>query len=252
MAANRRYRTVIIPLVSLAVFLSTWQIVGAGINPILMATPTAVAGAFVELVVTGRLIPAFLVAVQVLVIGFLLATTVGVAVGIAMGRSDTIYRVLSPYVSFFNATPTIALLPLIVIWFGIDIGAEIAIVVIVTVDVIIINTTEGVRNTPANLLDMARIYHVGERATVWGVAIPHSLPYIFAGLRVAIARALVGIIVAEIFISLNGLGGLVARFGDSFRTAELIATIMTTSVAGVMGVGFIEWSRRRVAPWAYR
>ena len=245
-------RATLLSALAVAAFLAVWQIVGSGINPILMATPTAVAGALVELTVDGPLVEAFITAMQALLVGFVLAAAVGIALGVAMGRSPTVYRIMTPFVSFFQATPTIALLPLVVIWFGIDVGAEIAIVMIVVIWTVIVNTAEGVRNTPATLLDMARLYQVGERATVWGVAIPYSLPYIFAGLKIGIARALVGIIVAEMFVSLNGLGGLVARYGDSFRTAELIATIVTTSVVGVLCVAVIESLRKYVAPWAYR
>ncbi len=241
-----------LPILSVAVFLTAWQIVGAGINPILLATPTAVAGAFAGIVGDGTLAPAFLRAMGVLALGFGLAALVGIAIGVLMGRSLTANRVLSPYVAFFQATPLIGLVPLVVIWFGIGLESEVAVTFLLAVWSIIINTSEGVRNTPETLLDMARIYHASERSVIRNIALPHAVPYIFAGLRIALAKALIGVVIAEMDVSLKGLGGLIANFGDAFQTASLMAALITASIVGVIGTGVIELLRRRIAPWAER
>jgi NitT/TauT family transport system permease protein len=239
-----------LPILSVIIFLALWQVVGSGINPILLATPAAVAQAFVNLINDGTLWPAFLRAMEVLGVGFALATIVGIAVGVAMGRSLAAYRVLNPYVAFFQATPLIALTPLVVIWFGIGFPAEVAITFLLAVWSIIINTAEGVRNTPPILLDMARIYHIGERSVIRDIAVPHATPFIFAGLSIGLAKGLVGVIIGEMDISLKGLGGLITNFGDAFQTAPLLASIISSSAVGVIGVVLLELLRRRLAPWA--
>jgi NitT/TauT family transport system permease protein len=109
-----------LPVLSVAVFLVAWEIVGSGLNPILLATPSAVAIAFYQIIQDGTLAPAFLRAMEVLAVGFALAALLGIAIGVLMGRSPAANRVLSPYVSFFLATPLVGVVPLIVIWFGID------------------------------------------------------------------------------------------------------------------------------------
>ncbi len=241
-----------LPILSVLIFLGAWQLVGSGLNPILLATPSAVAVSFVKIVQDGSLAPAFLRAMEVLGVGFGLAAVVGIAVGVLMGRSHTADRVLSPYVNFFQATPLIALVPLIVIWFGIGFVAEVAVTFLLAVWSIIVNTSEGVRNTPDTLLDMARVYHTTERSVIRNIAMPYAVPFIFAGLRIALAKALIGVIIAEMDVSLAGLGGLIQNFGDAFETAQLMAAIITSSLVGVIGTVVLELLRRRIAPWASR
>ena len=240
----------VLPIVSVIVFLILWQAFGSTVNPILLATPTAVGNAFVEITKDGSLGPAFLHAMAVLASGFALAAVVGIGLGILMGRSEAAHRVLNPYVSFFQATPLIALTPLVVIWFGIDFQAEVSITFLLAVWSIIINTEEGIRNTPQNLLDMARIYQASRWSVIRNIAIPFAIPYILAVLRIGIAKGLVGVIIGEMDISLKGLGGLIQNYGDAFQTAQLMAAIISSSLVGVLGTVVLEIIRRRIAPWA--
>ena len=252
MVRRLAHNKAVLPIVSVIVFLAIWQVFGSTINPILLATPSAVAKAFVEIVQDGSLVPAFLHAMEVLAIGFALAAVVGIATGILMGRSDAARRVLNPYVSFFQATPLIALTPLVVIWFGIGLQAELAITFLLAVWSIIINTEEGIRNTPSTLLDMARIYQASRWSVIRNIAVPFAVPYIFAGLRIGLAKGLIGVIIGEMDISLKGLGGLIQNYGDAFLTAQLMAAIISSSLVGVLGTVILEVVRRRIAPWAER
>jgi NitT/TauT family transport system permease protein len=248
--ARRIFDRAALQVLSVVVFLGIWQVAGAHVNPILLATPTKVWSAFIDLAENGTLGPAFLRAMEVLAVGFAIAAVVGIFVGVLMGRSSVAHRVLNPYVSFFQATPLIALTPLVVIWTGIGFQAEVLITFLLAVWSVIINTSEGVRNTPRTLLDMARVYHATELSVVRNVAVPNALPYIFAGLRIALAKALIGVIIGEMDISLKGLGGLIQNAGDAFQTAQLLAAIICSSVVGVIGTVILEVLRRRIAPWA--
>jgi ABC-type nitrate/sulfonate/bicarbonate transport system permease component len=239
-----------IQVLSVVVFLGIWQIAGSHVNPILLATPSGVWSAFVDLIRSGTLGPAFLRAMEVLAVGFAIAAVAGIAVGVLMGRSSVARRILNPYVSFFQATPLIALTPLVVIWTGIGFSSEVLITVLLAVWSVIINTSEGVRNTPRALLDMARVYHASELSVVRNVAVPNAVPYIFAGLRIALAKALIGVIIGEMDISLKGLGGLIQNAGDAFQTGPLLAAIISSSLVGVIGTVVLEVLRRRIAPWA--
>jgi len=248
--SRRVLKTVGIQILSVAIFLTIWQIAGGHVNPILLATPTHVWDAFVQMSRDGVLWPAFLRAMEVLGCGFGIAAVGGIVIGILMGRSTIARAVLNPYVSFFQATPLIALTPLVVIWTGIGFTSEILITVLLALWSIIINTSEGIRNTPANLLDMARVYRSSELSIVRNVALPHAIPYIFAGLRIGLAKALIGVIIGEMDISLKGLGGLIQNDGDAFQTAPLLAAIICSSLVGVIGTVILELLRRRIAPWA--
>jgi NitT/TauT family transport system permease protein len=237
-------------IASIVVFLGIWQLVGAHINPILLATPSRVWSAFVDLIRSGTLGPAFLRAMEVLGTGFGIAAVVGIVIGVLMGRSEIARSLLNPYVSFFQATPLIALTPLVVIWTGIGFQSEVVITFLLAVWSVIINTEEGVRNTPSTLLDMARVYRISELSVIRNVAMPNAIPYIFAGLRIALAKALIGVIIGEMDISLKGLGGLIQDSGDAFQTAPLLAAIISSSLVGVVGTVILEILRRRIAPWS--
>ena len=239
-----------LPMLSVVIFLSIWQVVGSHINPILLATPDDVAKAFWDIARDGVLGRAFLRAMEVLVVGFGLAAIAGIGIGVLMGRSRLAWRVLNPYVSFFQATPLIALTPLVVIWTGIGFEAEVTITFLLSVWSVIINTAEGTRNTPDILLDMASIYHAKERSVVRNVALPNAVPYIFAGLRIGLAKGLIGVIIGEMDISLKGLGGLIVNYGDAFQTAPLLASIVSSSLVGVIGTIVLEVLRRKLAPWS--
>lgn len=247
---RRIFDRVALQVLSVAIFLGIWQIAGSHVNPILLATPTRVWHAFVDLSQSGTLGPAFVRAMEVLGTGFGIAAVLGIALGILMGRSSVARRLLNPYVSFFQATPLIALTPLVVIWTGIGFASEVLITTLLAVWSVIINTSEGIRNTPVTLLDMARIYRASELSVVRNVAVPHALPYIFAGLRIALAKGLIGVIIGEMDISLKGLGGLIQDSGDAFQTAPLLAAIISSSLVGVIGTVILEVLRRKVAPWS--
>jgi NitT/TauT family transport system permease protein len=236
-------------LLSLAVFFTVWQVVGARVNPILLATPTAVISAFKDLLTSGQLGPAFATAMGDLAAGYALSAIVGVAFGIAIGRSRTVERIMNPYVNFFQATPLIALVPLVVIWFGVGFEARVAVTFMLAVWSVLINTATGVKETPAALRDVGRVYKFSRWQVIMSIELPSAVPSIFAGLRIALGKALIGMVIAQMEISITGLGGLVVNYGNAFKTAYLLAAIVTASAVGVVAASVLELFRRWVFPW---
>jgi NitT/TauT family transport system permease protein len=238
-----------LPLLSVLVFGGIWQYVGAHTNPILFTTPIKVAEAFWDLLRTGELWPAFYGSLRDLGIGYGLAAVVGITIGMAMGRSPVVEKMLNPYVNFFQATPLIALVPLVVIWFGVNLQARVAITFILALWSIIINTSTGVKDTSPALLDVGRIYKLNALQVVGHVQLPNAVPHIFAGLRIALGKALIGVIIAQMEISITGLGGIVINYGNAFKTAYLLAGVVTASLVGVIAAVLLEVIRKRVFPW---
>jgi NitT/TauT family transport system permease protein len=239
-----------LPIVSVVVFLIIWQITGGHVDPILFATPVNVVKAFWNLLSTGQLGPAFGTAMAELGIGYGLSAVVGILVGIAMGRSEVVERILNPYVNFFQATPLIALVPLVVIWFGVGSLAVVAVTFLLAVWSIIINTATGVKETPVSLIDVTRVYKFNRWQIVTKVALPSAVPSIFAGLRIALGKALIGLVIAQMEVSVTGLGGLIVNYGNAFKTAYLLAAVFTASIVGVVAAVILDVARRWFFPWA--
>jgi NitT/TauT family transport system permease protein len=221
-------------IVSLVVFAAVWQIYAMPVNPILLPTPVAVVQAFVGLLTSGILISGLVSSFAELIIGFGLAILVGVGVGILMGRYHNFEVILDPYVSFMNATPLVAFIPLIIIWFGIEFEARVIVVFLLGLWPILINTVAGIKNANRGLVEVGTSFGLSERQLLRWVSLPAAVPYIIAGVRVGIAKSIVGMIIGEMDMALAGLGGLVANYGDGFETAKLLAVIFCTSIFGVV------------------
>jgi NitT/TauT family transport system permease protein len=247
--AYTRTGKLVLPLVSVLIFGLIWQYVGTHTNPILFTTPIKVAQAFWALLKDGELWPAFYGALRDLAIGYGLAAVVGIVIGMAMGRSPVVEKMLNPFVNFFQATPLIALVPLVVIWFGVELQARVAVVFLLAVWSIIINTATGVKDTPPALLDVGRIYKFNSLQVVGHVQLPNAVPHVFAGLRIALGKALIGVMIAQMEISVTGLGGIVINYGNAFKTAYLLAGVVTASLVGVIAAALLEVVRKRVFPW---
>src|SRR5579859_4325992 len=146
--ARRRLRSWGIQAASLVVFFAAWEIVGRNTNPVLFSTPDAVVAAFFDMLSKGQLQEGFVIAAEDLLTGYILAVIVGVGVGLLMGRNRILEQVLNPYINFMQATPLVAVVPLIVIWLGIGFSARVAVVFILALWSVIINTSTGVKTVP--------------------------------------------------------------------------------------------------------
>ena len=114
---------------------------------------------------------------------------------------------------------------------------------------IIINTATGVKETPPSLIDVGRVYKFSRRQVITGIAIPNAVPNIFAGLRIALGKALIGMVIAQMEISVSGLGGLIINYGNAFKTAYLLAAVFTASLVGVIAAAALDLLRRWWFPW---
>lgn len=238
-----------LPVLAAAVFLTAWELFGRAVNPILFSPPSRVAGAFVELTESGRLPRAFLVTMNALSVGYVLSVVVGLVVGILLGRRSKFARLLEPYIDAVYATPRVVIVPLVIIWFGVGYVGRVFLIWLGTVIPIILNTAIGVRNARPDLLEVARSMGASERDMIRHVIVPASVPYIVAGLRIAAGRALVGVIVAEIFLDLTGLGGIIQTESQYFRTANMLAAVIVVAALGAIIIGSLGSLERRFQAW---
>ena len=251
-AASRRRERLLewgVRIGSLLIVLAIWEVYGRRVNKALFAPPTAVLAAGIDMIGSGELWSYLRGSLQVLVIGFAFALLLGIPLGVAMARSRVIRFALDWYIDAFNSTPNVALVPLITLVFGLDVTAKVIVVFISSVFAIVVNTEQGVRNVDRRLLEVAQSFRSSERQ-LWGdVVIPSALPYIAAALRLAVGRALVGMVVAEFFTSITGLGYLIMRYNNSFQPDHLLVPVVVVMALGIVLTTITRGLERRIAPW---
>lgn len=242
----------LLPALAFVVFLLAWEVVGRLTNPILFAPPSRVAGAFVELTANGRLPQALLVTLQSLAAGFVLAVASGLAIGVLLGLHPTLARVVEPYIDAIYATPRVVIIPLVILWFGVGFEGRLFIIWIGGVVPIILNTAIGVRNARQDLIEVARAYQANDRQLVRHVILPGAVPYVIGGLRIAAGRLLLGVVIAEIFLDLTGVGGLIQTESAYFRTDNMLVGVLVFAVLGILMIGGFDVLERKFSAWKGR
>jgi sulfonate transport system permease protein len=242
-------RKVIVRLVSLIFVLLIWEYYGRRVNPILFTYPSAIARAFFVLVGNGELQSYMKESLLVLTYASILSVLAGVLLGVIMGRFSIVEWAADIYVNALYSTPMVALVPLIVLWFGFKVPAKVIIVFLFMVFPVLLNTYEGVKNVDRNLQEVARSFCSSEGQLWRHLIIPSAIPFIVAGVRLAIGRGLVGMIVAEFYTSVTGLGYMIVRYANALETDKLFVPIVMVMILGVGLLSLAKWVEGRIAPW---
>jgi ABC-type nitrate/sulfonate/bicarbonate transport system permease component len=232
--------------------LALWQEIGSYLPAYIISTPTAIASAFVGLAHgTGPydIVQATVVTLEETFIGFVLSIVIGLPLGIFMGMSRSVDTALDPYVNALYVLPRVAMIPLIIIWFGVAFSAVIATVVMLAVFPIIINTYAGMRNISKPMLEAAQVFGVKGFLRFRRVIFPATVPFIMSGLRLGIGAALIGVIVAQMLLSLSGLGYMIYAFSNYLDTAQIMALLIELMILGVVLTFGIQLLERKIAPW---
>jgi NitT/TauT family transport system permease protein len=236
LAGSRGLGTGMAVLAALVVFLAVWKlvVVVGGYPVFILPPPETVVARFVQGWTSGLLERHTATTLLEIGIGFAVGTVTALVVGYVLARSILAERLLSPYLVAAQATPILALAPVLVLWFGPGLGARVVICSLIVFFPIAVATMVGIRAVDANLLELARSLRATRRQVLTTLEIPAALPSIFGGLRVGVTLAVVGAIVAEWAGADQGLGVLVnlAR-GSLFDIPLLFATLLTIALVGV-------------------
>jgi NitT/TauT family transport system permease protein len=231
------------------VVLVAWQVIGSSINPIFLSTPVAIAKAFAALLANGELVKALGISVLVVLMGFAVATIVGVPIGLLMGRFRTFEYLVDPYVNALYVVPRIALIPLIIIWFGLGVPAQIVVVFGTSVFPVLLSTYAGVRNVPDDLIETAHSFGASERQLFYSIIIPASVPFIMSGLRLGIGQAIIGMVVAQMFLGLSGMGFMLTKYGNMFETAYVFVVVLALAALGIVMTELVKRLEKRYSSW---
>lgn len=238
-----------IRITSVLVGLVAWEIYGRILRLSIFTYPSQIARAFVALIQSGELQFYLGSSLVVLSLGLLLAIVIGIPLGVLIARRATVEHALDPYINALYATPTVALIPVIVLWLGFQTQAKVALVFLFCVFPILINTYQGVKNIDRRLVEVARSFCSREWSLWRDLILPSAAPFILAGIRLAIGRGLVGMVVAEFYTSISGLGYMIVQYANTFRTDRLFVPIVVLMVLGVGLTSLLRNVEHRIAPW---
>jgi ABC-type nitrate/sulfonate/bicarbonate transport system permease component len=234
---------------SIAVFFVIWEYYGRRMDPIFMAPPSAIFDATLQLIQSGALRKAIIESLWPFAVGMTLTVIFGIAIGIVIAQWRIIEYILDPFINALYAIPRIALVPLIILWAGLEFTGKVTILVSVAVFPIIVNTYAGIRDVRGSMLEIGRAYGATETQIFFKIIMPAAIPFIMAGVRLSVGLAIIGIIVAEFFTAISGLGGMIVEYANVFATAKLFVPIIVIAVVGVVLTELVMWLERRMSKW---
>ncbi len=237
-------------LLSLVIVGLVWEIAGrSGRWPLILAPISEIWVKFLQLAATGELMRHVLVSLNEFFVGFAVAAVLGILLGIAIASSEAVKDFVDPWVSAVYATPTVALAPLFIFMFGIDAPSKMAVVFLLAIFPVVINTATGIRSTDRVYIEAARSFSATRAQIFTKVLIPSALPFIVAGLRLGIGRGLVGVVVGEFIGARAGLGYMIFRSSQAFQIDAMWVGVFLLAGTGVVAVIVLQKVERRMAPW---
>jgi ABC-type nitrate/sulfonate/bicarbonate transport system permease component len=250
----------ILGVTSVSIFLLVWEFMGGPIsvynpipflrvNPMFMSAPSLVWKAAVDLFSSGEIWNDLRVSGIELFWGYFLSAVVAVPFGIMVGWYKKASHIFDPFINAMNATPRVALLPLVIIWLGIGILSKVGIIFLGAVFPILINTRDGVKTTPLNLLNAARSFGASERLIFKNVVLPSTIPFILTGLRLGLGRAIVGVMVGELYAATAGIGFMITVAGATFQTDKVFVGVLVFALTGMTGMEVLTRVEKRFDKW---
>ncbi len=235
-----RYRSYLLTFLSTFIVFGSWEI--AGRVPVSYAFPTFIEtiAAFWVLLMNGTMFVAFAETLKPLVVGVLISAFVGVGIGLAIGLSRMSDWLLSPVFVVMQTAPLAALIPLLVMIYGIGLTSKVAVVCIMAMPVIVLNTSSAVRNAPASIIEMARSFLGTKRDVIFKIILPAASPIIFAGLRLGVSAGFIGAILAELKITPTGVGDIITYSRSIADYPSMYAAIMSIILLAVIFLNVLE------------
>jgi NitT/TauT family transport system permease protein len=247
----QKYERAIIGAIAVVATLALWEAFwSAGkISPLFFTGPSQVVTRFQEEWTGGRLKQDIVYSGTNFVIGVGLAIASGVVLGVIIGWYRRLAMVFEPFLTALYSTPRVALIPLVLIWFGIGMWSKVFIVFINAFFPVLINTIGGVRAIDRDLLRAARAYCASDWQIFTTVVIPGSVPFILTGVRQAVSLGLIGVVVGEMFGGSEGIGYMVNYGGQTFQTDTVFLGVVLIAFAGIVLTWLAERLERHFSRW---
>lgn len=250
---NRRRSTIfknLGRLLVVAVFVGSWAlVVDQWVDEFWLSNPIAVGQRVWEWLIDGTIWRHFTYTMQAMVLGYIIGSSSGIALGFAFGTSKLLGEIFEPFVLVIYSIPKIAVAPLFILWFGIGVASKVAIAAIIVFFLVFYNTFAGVRQVPPDLLDGVRILGGNRWEVMRHVVLPSASQHIYTGLSMAVPYSLIGAIVGELIAANRGLGYLLRFSAGTFDTTGTFAALVVLAVVGVTVNGAVRWHQNRTSKW---
>ncbi|WP_068114781.1 ABC transporter permease [Tropicimonas marinistellae] len=233
-------RPTLLKILSTLILFGAWEI--AGRIPVSYAFPTFIESmqALARMTFDGTLFVAYGETLKPLVIGILISTVLGITIGLFIGLSGWFDWLMSPIFIVMQAAPLAALIPLLVMAYGIGLTSKVFVVCIMAMPVIVLNTSSAVRNTPGSLKEMGRSYLASDTEIITKIIIPSASPLIFSGLRLGISAGFIGAILSELKITPTGVGDIITFSRSIADYPSMYAAIFSIILLAVLFLNLLE------------
>jgi NitT/TauT family transport system permease protein len=246
-----RRRVILARIAVILAIVGVWQLVVAIglVDAFWISTPVLIAQELWHLIENGALVSDVAITIYEALVAFVISSALGIICGLMLARSPFWDEVLAPLVLALNSLPRVALAPLIILWFGIGVIAKVVTAFTLVFFILLVNTLGGAKNVDNDILTIARLMGASKRDILWKVTLPSALPWIFAGLNLGLTYSLLGVIVAEILASNQGLGYVIASSAATFNTAGVFAGLITLAVVAWAFSALMRYVEARLLRW---
>jgi NitT/TauT family transport system permease protein len=247
---SRRFK-LIVTVLNLSLFLLAWELIPTltDLPPLFLPQLSDVLGEISEMYQEGILLDNLFISLRVYLIGMGISIGIGVPLGLLLGGFRTLDRFLTPYVWVVYTTPLIIMMPLILLWVGINNRARVLLIVVSAVPAILVIVMEGVKTVDNSLLKAAKSFGAGRSRLFTHVIFPSTVPFIATGVKMGVSRGLIGLFVGELFTAANGIGYIITLATKVFNTSRVYAMLFIFVTFSVTMVGISQYVERRLSAW---
>ena len=241
----------IIGTINLTVFFTIWQLVATytDVPKLFLPSVTEVWDQLVRMHEQGILWGNLGISLWIYVVGMVISIVIAVPLGLFIGGVKIVDRIASPYVWAIYTTPRLILMPLVLLWVGINDTARIVIIVLSAVPATLVVVMEGVKTVDNSLLKAARSFGAGRLRLFRSVVLPATVPFVATGIRMGVSRGLIGLFIGELFTAANGIGYIIALSSKTFNSAQTYAMLFIFVFFCVAMVGLTQLLERKASAW---
>ena len=242
-----KHQKIVLFFLSATILGLIWEIFGQMglLNPLFFAWPSTISKAFYTIISDSEFFSHIFVTLFEASIGYAVAVATAIPLGVLMGRVKIVENLLDPYISALNAVPRVALMPLIILIFGIGLSSKMFLVFLGSYFPILINTFNGVKNIDPLMIDMAKSFGAKKLNLMIDIFIPSIMPYLLAGLRIGLSIAFIMVIVGEFFAATQGVGYMIAFEAGRYNTSAVMAWVLIISAMTIFFTEIIRYFEKK-------